>query len=185
MPPKIKTDRTAILDGVMAIIEEQGYGAVSARSVADRLGISTQPIYREFKNMDGIRKAAVERGFEMFSRYISGDALFQAVRYVTFASEHGNLFDFLFRGKHREYSGLDDLAHSLIDGTDIIDRLTEITELPRERVYRLHLLLWMALHGLAAFGADNKLALGEGEVETFTKELTRALTAYYKAEETK
>ncbi len=182
MPPKIRTDRKAILDGVMEIIEERGYDAVSARSVADRLGISTQPIYREFKNMEEIRRAAVERGYGIFTEYIAGDALHQAVRYVTFASEHGRLFDFLFRGKRNEYGGLDELSHRLLPDTGIIDKLCEITGLSAERVYRLHLLLWMALHGLATFGADNKLALGDGEVEQFTKELTGALTMFYKAE---
>ena len=34
---------------------------VSARNVAARLGISTQPIYRIFGDMDGVRQAAIER----------------------------------------------------------------------------------------------------------------------------
>lgn len=180
MPPTIKTDRGAILDAVIGIIEDSGWSAVSARAVAERLGVSTQPIYREFKDMEAVRVAAVDRGFEIFAEYVKGDALDQSVRYVMFAAERGNLFNFLFRGKHYEYDGLGDLSRKLIDGTDIIGRLTEITGLPRERVYRLHLCVWMALHGLAAMSADNRMTLGEAEIKELALDMTGALSAYYK-----
>ena len=74
MPPAIKTDRKAIINAVMEIIDESGWSAVSARSVAERLGISTQPIYREFADMDEVRRAAIERGFEIFTEYKIGRA---------------------------------------------------------------------------------------------------------------
>lgn len=179
MPPEIKTDRKTMIDGIMSLIEERGYGAVSARSIAERLGISTQPVYREFGDMEGVRVAAIERGYEIFSEYIAGEALNQASSYVMFAIEHANLFNFLFRGKHYEYDGLDDLSHKLIS-TDIIDKLQAITGLSCEEVYRVHLVVWMALHGLAAISADNNIAVGKDEVEQFTKDITNALTRYYR-----
>ncbi len=180
MPPAVKTDKRAITDAVTSIIESDGWRAVSARAIADRLGISTQPIYREFKDMSEVKKAAVARGWELFAEYVSGDALDQSVNYVMFATERANLFDFLFRGKHYSYDGLDDLAHRLTDGTEIIDKLTQITDLPREKVYRLHLYVWMALHGLAAMSADNRVALDRDEIKNFARELTAALSSYYR-----
>ncbi|MCX4313706.1 MAG: TetR/AcrR family transcriptional regulator [Clostridia bacterium] len=181
MPPAIKTDRKAIINAVMEIIDESGWSAVSARSVAERLGISTQPIYREFADMDEVRRAAIERGFEIFTEYIADGALGQAVKYVEFAAEKGNLFNFLFRGKHYEYTGLDDLSRKLVS-EDIIDRLEEITKLPREKVYRVHLCVWMALHGLAAISADNRVAVSGEEIALLAKEMTQGLTALYKTE---
>lgn len=180
MPPRIETDSKRVLDAVTEIIDESGWSAVSARAVANRLGISTQPIYRIFGDMDGLRKAATARGFEIFSEYVKGEALDQAVRYVTFAVERGGLFNFLFRAGNCEYGGLDDMAHKLVDGTDIIDRLQQLTGLPRERVYRLHLCLWMALHGVAAVAADNKAEFTESEIKALVKDMTGALAAYYK-----
>ena len=179
MPPRAETDRARVLDAVIEIIDESGWDAVSARAVASRLRTSTQPIYRIFGDMDGLRKAAAERGFEIFGEYVRGEALDQAARYVTFAVERGKLFCFLFRTGGCEYDGLDDMAHKLVDGTDIIDRLQSITGLPRERVYRLHLCVWMTLHGLAAVAADNKTRFTEVEIKALAKELTGALSAYY------
>lgn len=181
MPPKIETDKERVLDAVMAMIDESGWSAVSARTVAKRLGVSTQPIYRIFGDMDGLRQAATARGFEMFSEYVKGEAIDQAVRYVTFAVSRGKLFNFLFRSGSCEYGGLDDMAHKLVESTDIIDRLQRHTGLPRERVYRLHLCLWMALHGLAAIAADNRTEFTEDEVKALVMEMTGALSAYYKA----
>lgn len=180
MAREVTVSRSSMLDAVMKIIERDGWAAVSARSVAGELGVSTQPIYREFEDMDGLRRAAIDRGFEMFAEYVGDDALGQSAGYVMFATEHGNLFNFLFRGKHYVYDSIDALAHNLVDDTGIIDKLQEITGLERERVFRLHLCVWMALHGLASIAADNKATLTADEVKTLTYEMTRALSAFYK-----
>ena len=183
MPPIIKTDRADMLDAVIAVIEQDGIGAVSARSVASRLNISTQPIYREFGDMDGLIKAARERGFEFFRECVKGDAADQAVKYVAFAGKHKNLFNFLFRDAGFRYAGLDDLSHKLLPSSDIIDRLTEITALPREQAYRVHLYIWMALCGIACHAVDNDLFVDENEIKDFTVTLTRALAKYFKEED--
>ena len=182
MPPEIKTNRSTMVDGAIAIIEESGFVALSARTLAEKLGISTQPIYREFGDMDGVRKATVERGWQLFAEYVKGEAEMQAVRYVTFAAEHKNLFGFLFRNRNCEYSGLNDMSHKLVEGTEIIDKLSSITGLNREKVYRLHLVLWMALHGLASMCADNDVKISDKEIRDLTVETTRALSAFYKKE---
>lgn len=186
MPRKAATDRRAVIDAVMEIIEEKGFEAVSARSIAAKLDVSTQPIYREFSDMNEVCDAAIERGFEMFAEYVFGGeeggaqaAAVSAARYVMFAAEHGKLFEFLFRSRHYEYDGLDDLAHKLYT-TEMIDRLSAMTGLPRERTYRLHLCVWMALHGLASIASGNDVGVTEDEIKTLVREMTGALAAYYK-----
>lgn len=182
MSKDIKTSREIMVDGAVALIEERGAEYLSARGVAERLGISTQPIYREFGDMDGLRAAAAERGWRVYAEYVRGGAVEQAIRYVMFACERKKLFNFLFRGNNCVYGGLDDMAHRLVDGTDIIERLQELSGLDREQVVYLHLYLWMALHGLASMSADNDVKLSGEEIERFVKELTRALTAHIKCE---
>lgn len=180
MARKTEVGGDRIVDAVIEIIEEQGFGEVSARSIAAKLGVSTQPIYSEFGDMDGVRRAAVARGYEIFAKEMSGDALGQAVRYVKFATEHRRLFDFLFREQGYKYDGLDDLAHKLIPNIEIIEKLREITGLPVERTYRVHLCVWMALHGLAAMAADNELPLTDSDISEFAKDVTSSLAGYYK-----
>lgn len=179
MARDVKTDREAMLGAALELIEESGAAALTARRIAAKLGISTQPIYREFGDMAALKDAALMRGYEVFAQEINGAALDQSAAYVRFASEHGRLFNFLFRERNVKYSGLDDMAHRLVEGTAIIDKLEAITGLPRERVYRLHMILWMALHGLAAMFADNELFVTDDEIKKMTMELTMALSAYY------
>lgn len=181
MPPEIKKQRREVLDAVIDIIEESGIDAVSARSIAKRLGISTQPIYREFGDMPTLIAAAAERGYEIFADCVKGDATEQAVGYVMFAARRGNLYKFLFRSRRVSYSSLDDLSHKLLPSQDIIERLRGITGLSTEKVYRLHLYIWMALSGIADTAADNDMALSEAELKAFTVELSKALTQYYKS----
>lgn len=183
MPPEIKTERAVMLDGAIALIDERGEQALSARNLAQRLGISTQPVYREFGDMDGVRRAALERGLEVFAEYLAGEALDQSVRYVRFAGEHPRLFSFIFRGKQIESGGMDELSRKLMDGTDIVDRLQAITGLPREKVYRVHLFVWMAIHGLAVLSSENKIAFEARELEQFTKDITRGMAEYYRGQE--
>lgn len=178
MPPTVRTDKNKIVDAAIAIIEESGAVGVTARMIAAKLGISTQPIYREFADMNEVLAAAVNRGWEIFSEYMKGEALDRAVGYVVFAMERSNLFNFLFRGKHYEYTGLDDLSHKLV-GTEIIDILEKVTGLPREKVYRVHLVAWMALHGLATISADNMMAIDREEVSMFVKDITLGMAQYY------
>lgn len=180
MPPAIKTDRAAIIEAAVEIIEAEGSSAVSARRVAKRLGISTQPIYREFSDMEELMKEALKRGYEIFANFIDGEALEQSVKYVGFAVEHKNLFNYLFRSRRCKYDGLCDMAHKLVDGTAIIEKLCGITGLDAETVYRLHLFDWMALHGLATMAADNEVKLSREEIAEFTETLTKALTAHFK-----
>lgn len=180
MPPEIRTDRSAIINGALAVIEERGAAALSARTIADKLGISTQPIYREFADMGEVRSAATARGFEIFADFVAGDAEAQSVKYVTFAVERKNLFNFLFRDRNCEYADLDDMAQKIVDGTEIIDKLAEITGLSRDKVYRLHFCLWMALHGLACMAADNRVErLESDDISRLIVEMTRALGAFY------
>ncbi|MEI3065320.1 MAG: TetR family transcriptional regulator [Oscillospiraceae bacterium] len=48
------------MDAAVEVLREGGFSAVNARSVAKKLGCSTQPIYSSFQNMDEL-KAALPR----------------------------------------------------------------------------------------------------------------------------
>ena len=56
MSEKNKLSKSDIVDGAFAVLKESGFSAVNARSVAKKLGCSTQPIYRFFKNIFDLLK---------------------------------------------------------------------------------------------------------------------------------
>lgn len=188
MPPKKKINKCQIVNAVITLTDLKGWEAVTARAVADELKISTQPIYNEYRNMDELKAEAVKRGFEIYvefvkeraSRYES-PALGQSVAYVRFATAHANLFKLLFGSKSLVYDSLDDMSHSIIEDTGIIKALMNITGLSEDDTYALHFRIWMAIHGLACMASANTLNISDDEIAGFTKEMTIALTKYYKS----
>lgn len=188
MPPKKKINRCQIVNAVITLTDLKGWEAVTARAVADELEISTQPLYNEFRNMDELKAEAVKRGFEIYvefvkeraSRYES-PALGQSVAYVRFATAHANLFKLLFSSKSLVYDSLDDMSRSIIEDTGIIKALMSITGLSEDDTYALHFRIWMAIHGLACMASENSLNISDDEIAGFTKEMTIALTKYYKS----
>ena len=53
--------RSALIESVEAVMREQGYGALSARRVADRAGLKHQLVYYYFQSMDELLLAAYRR----------------------------------------------------------------------------------------------------------------------------
>jgi AcrR family transcriptional regulator len=57
------------MDGVEAVMREDGYGALTARSVAERAGLKHQLVYYYFQTLDDLLIATYERHIE---RYLAG-----------------------------------------------------------------------------------------------------------------
>lgn len=53
--------RYALMDGVEAVMREDGYGALTARSVAERAGLKHQLVYYYFETLDELLMAAYLR----------------------------------------------------------------------------------------------------------------------------
>ena len=53
--------RAALIDAVEAVMREDGYGALTARSVAERAGLKHQLVYYYFQTLDDLLIAAYER----------------------------------------------------------------------------------------------------------------------------
>src|SRR5579859_1079415 len=54
----------AMLDGAEAILREQGYAALTSRSVAERIGVKQRLVYYYFRTMDELVVETFKRGAE-------------------------------------------------------------------------------------------------------------------------
>ena len=59
MPAVRKVSKEQIIDAAVEVLRDDGFSAINARSVAKKLGCSTQPIYFSFKNMDELKAALI------------------------------------------------------------------------------------------------------------------------------
>ena len=56
MPPKERVSKVMVLDAAYDMTRECGFENVTARKLAERLGSSTQPIFRAYENMDMLKE---------------------------------------------------------------------------------------------------------------------------------
>ena len=56
MPAVKKVSKDDIIDAAIDVLRDDGFSAINARSVAKKLGCSTQPIYFSFKSMEELRQ---------------------------------------------------------------------------------------------------------------------------------
>ena len=92
-----------ILDTSFAMTREEGFQNITARKVAAKVGCSTQPIFRVYKNMEELWDAVYDKAVQYFQDYFSlfprtGKRPFSnlGVAYISFAKEEKHLFELLF-----------------------------------------------------------------------------------------
>jgi AcrR family transcriptional regulator len=61
MGPKVKFTREHIIDAAFDIAQKEGIDGISMRKIADKMGSSVAPIYQNFKNVDELNEALMER----------------------------------------------------------------------------------------------------------------------------
>ena len=104
MPPKVRITKEMIIEAGFAIVRGEGADALNARTIAQRLGCSTQPVLYQFATVEEVRKAVYAHADAFHSGYIlqgleeSGmPMLTLGLNYIRFAAEEGRLFRFLFQ----------------------------------------------------------------------------------------
>lgn len=139
-----------IVDQAVELVREKGWGALSARSLAARIGCSVIPIYSTVGSMDAVKGAVVDacvglamrRGEHPYTdcRYVN-----HGVGFITLARDEANLFLALIRhgvsygGFDRYHSFLRELAHA-------DPRFAELTESQVDILFERH---WVYTFGLA------------------------------------
>lgn len=97
MPPKTKFNQEVVLEAAYQLAREEGFTALSARSVADRLGSSTAPIYSSFPSMEELVHAVFLRAKGRLHAYMdhgwtSAPFLNMGIGIVMFARDESVLF---------------------------------------------------------------------------------------------
>ena len=184
MPAVRKASREQIIDAAVAVLRDDGFSAINARSVARKLGCSTQPIYFSFQSMDELKAALSERAIRMHTRRVrdslraheGSDSRYSSygMGFVKFAAEEKQLFRWLYlEGKQLGPYQNDVLLPEVI--AVIVEEFGYTENIAR----RFHQDMTYFTYGLAILANTDHLHLTETELrEAFRREF-RALTAIY------
>ena len=184
MPAVRKASREQIIDAAVAVLRDDGFSAINARSVARKLGCSTQPIYFSFQSMDELKAALSERAIRMHTRRVrdslraheGSDSRYSSygMGFVKFAAEEKQLFRWLYlEGKQLGPYQNDVLLPEVI--AVIVEEFGYTENIAR----RFHQDMTYFTYGLAILANTDHLHLTEPELrEAFRREF-RALLAIY------
>ncbi len=173
--------REMIVDAAFQLTREHGWAFVTARTIAEKLGSSTMPLYSTLKSMEEIEKevrARAEACMHRCQREKYGDEVMlnAAVGYVVFARDEKNLFRFLYvdrpvsadrsarKGQERDVQELGGVI-------DLVDQATVALKEP------LVLKSWAFTHGLASLVSSGVIDLPTDRIASLISETASAI--YY------
>ncbi len=173
MPPKIKVNRPEVITAALALVREDGIGALNARSLASRLSCSTQPIFSNFSSMDELQNEVINAANALYEGFLTADMQrgeyppykASGMAYIRFAKEEKELFKLLFMRDRREERIVED-RESIRPILEIIMQNLSISE---DEAYLLHIELWVFVHGIASMIATNYL---DWDIPFISKALT-------------
>ena len=184
MPAVKKISRDRILDAAVQVLRDGGFSAINARSVARKLGCSTQPIYLSFRNMDELKAALRARAIALHTQRVQdslrahegNDTRYSSygMGFVKFAAEEKQLFRWLYLEGEQLGPYQNDVLLP-----EVIDVIVEEFGYSQEVARRFHQDMIYFSYGLAILANTDHLHLTEAELrETFRREF-RALIAIY------
>lgn len=191
MTARVTIERTLIVEAAIDLIQAGGWRAVSARSIAARLGSSTMPIYSAIGSMEELKRATFIQASLLLStaqrKPRTGDALLDlAVGYVAFARDESRIFQFII-GNQKDMGG--EMLKTASDrerpgNIADVEALEEVLsslaapDLREEFVLRS----WVFTHGLAQLVAEGAVVMDEAEI---IRHLQDAGNAFYHFESMK
>ncbi len=159
MPPKSKLQKQDIIAAALDIVREKGIEALGARSLASKLGCSTQPIFSNFSSMEEIKDQVKLAAFAEYERRLHRDMRSgeyppykaSGMSYIRFAREEKELFRLLYMSDRSQ----DDRGHEEISFDEIARVTAQNLNIDFEKAKAFHLQMWIYVHGLAAMAATS------------------------------
>ena len=190
MPPRGKITRDSIAEAAFRIARARGAEYVNARSVAEELHCSTQPVLYHFATVEEVRQAAYHRADRFHSVYlmtIPEDAaepmLEIGLNYIRFAIEDPHLFRFLFQSGFAVERSLPEMVDS-DELKPVLGFMGEAMGLGPEQTREVFLTLALLVHGYASLIASGGLVYDEKAVAAHLERACRG-AALAMEEETK
>ena len=160
-----------ILEASFGMTREEGFQNITARKVAARVGCSTQPIFRVYKNMEELWEAVYDKAVQYFQDYISlfprtGRRPFSnlGLAYVSFAKEEKHLFELLFLSMENGRKTMYEILNGDNDNVMFEIALARGQGCPEpEEMFDK---MWIFIHGAAALALTDNFQLSN--VETLT-----------------
>ena len=109
-----------ILNVAEKILVDKGFSNLTARNIADTMGISTQPIYLEFVNMDDLKRTLIKSLFHRMQLFYKVDV--GASDFILFAQKHQKIYTALFMKAHGYEEELQQMLQDFFEERLLLDK---------------------------------------------------------------
>jgi AcrR family transcriptional regulator len=186
---KRKSTADRIADVALAILEQDGPGAVSMRRVAHAVGITPMAIYHHFPNREALLNTITDREFAKLLSHMQAHPLRGTLEqrlisvmegYVDYAFVQPRVFDFVFtrvRAGARQFPKDFRARRSptLNPIADMLSRHMQEGGLKKDDVWEVAFALWAHVHGYVMLFRGGRIGLSERE---FRRLLHRSLRRF-------
>lgn len=182
MPPKVRITREMILEASFEVVRTSGHENLNARTIAEHLKCSTQPVLYNFQTVDEIREAVYQIVDAYHTAYIMpkdediSPMLALGLNYARFGHEENNLFRFLFQTN--KFGGMD-MATLMKNPalSNIICLAAKGLKCDEDKAREMFLSFFVVAHGLASLLANNAMEYDEEQNEKILKNVFNGMLA--------
>ncbi len=169
MPAVVELSKDRVVEVAVKIVNEEGWDSVNVRKLASKLGISTKPLYRIYKNMDEIKEDIYKEISKLYDEFLTSRIdskkalLTLCIANVEFAQEYKNLFISLFLSNNLKWQSIENVLDEKWNQGVIIN-LVNKHGLKFDEAKNLFMNLWLYASGLATLIATNDIKMDEKEI---------------------
>lgn len=189
MPPKVKITKDMVINAAFEIAREMGADNINARTVAKKLGCSTQPVMYHFATIEELKKAVYAKLDCYHSEYLmklenqqNGMMFGIGLNYIRFAIEEPHLFRFLFQSGYAVENSLLEMIDSK-ELVPIISAMQRATGMSMENTKKVFLTISLFSHGYASIIANNSLEYDEEIIKVHLERAYRGAVLSVQEEE--
>jgi AcrR family transcriptional regulator len=172
--------RRALLEEAVRVIQAQGVGVLTLRSVGARLGVSRTALYRHFSDKAALLAAVAAEGFrtlrlELLTAWGSGGvAAFEGMgmAYVRFAVANPSHYRVMFGGFVKGHTDPDFEAEATGAFQALVDAIVSLQQSGRihaDDPLQMARFIWALVHGIAMLAIDGQIEHQGASVEEVTR----------------
>lgn len=170
MAPKNKFTREEMVAAAVRVVQKLGAAALTAKSLAEELGTSTQPVFTCFGTMDTAKAEVYAAAERMFDEYLTAGLKEKipffgfGTQYIRFARKEPELYRLLFLTRPDDMgSG----AFSVMRHMQALVRpsLMEIYHISEQETDHYFRDLWLVVHSLATLIVTGDCPYSDREIE--------------------
>jgi len=167
-----------VVEAAFAIARAGGIESVNARTVAQRLGCSTQPVMYHFSKIEEMKRAVYQRTDRFHTEYLmdvgpeKDRMLGIGLNYIRFGVEEPHLFRLLFQSGFAVENTLPEMLDSR-ELEPVLAAMGEDMGLDKGRTREVFLTLAMFVHGYASILANNALEYDEKAIAVHLERVCR------------